>query len=335
MPRILYKYLDIVGAKCMIGNQNLQFTNASQLNDPFDCHPKLIDYSNVPNTKLQGWIPKEWWIEKEENDALNLRNDTWLCSLSKINDSLLMWSHYCYNHKGICIGLDIDKVLESVPPMFGTIYLEPLVLDVQYQDIIERPNAYHTTKDLFSYQWQTKAKEWEYEQEVRLVIPKPSPIYAAFTPQQAKLTKEIWDWREIRHYMPLKGECFESIYFGVNIDEQEKEKIIQFVRKKLNPHINLYQMRVYADAFRIQPEFIKPLNSDLAKCISEIGIVAIIRNYPNSLLKYWRLVIIYKCRITFSYNFSSHFASLPSPSQISSTSSDRLLPPRLVGDRPS
>lgn len=83
MPRILYKYLDIVGAKCMIGNQNLQFTNASQLNDPFDCHPKLIDYSNVPNTKLQGWIPKEWWIEKEENDALNLRNDTWLCSLSK------------------------------------------------------------------------------------------------------------------------------------------------------------------------------------------------------------------------------------------------------------
>lgn len=76
-------------------------------------------------------------------------------------------------------------------------------------------------------------------------------------------------------------------------------------------------------------------NSDLSKCISKIGIVALIRNYPNSLLKYWRLVIIYKCRITFSYNFSSHFASLPSPSQISSTSSDRLLPPRLVGDRPS
>lgn len=52
MSRILYKYLDINGARWMIGNQNLQFTNASQLNDPFDCHPKLIDYSNVPDTKL-------------------------------------------------------------------------------------------------------------------------------------------------------------------------------------------------------------------------------------------------------------------------------------------
>ena len=80
MSRILYKYLDIVGAKSMIGNRNLQFTNASQLNDPFDCHPKLIDYSNVPDSKLQGWIPKDWWVEKEENDAFNLRNDTWLCS---------------------------------------------------------------------------------------------------------------------------------------------------------------------------------------------------------------------------------------------------------------
>lgn len=255
MARILYKYLDIDGAKCMIGNQNLQFTNASQLNDPFDCHPKLIDYSNVPDSKLQGWIPKEWWIDKEETDALNLRNDTWLCSLSKVNDSLLMWSHYCYSHKGVCIGLDMDKVLESVPPMFGTKNLKPLVLDVQYQDIIERLNAYSAV-DRFSYQWKTKAKVWEYEQEVRLVMLSPSPVYAAFTAAQADHPKEEWDWREIHHYMPLKGECFESIYFGVNIESTEKEIIIQYAREKLNPQINLYQMRIDDDAFRLQPEII-------------------------------------------------------------------------------
>ena len=28
--------MDITGAKCMIGNSDLQFTNATQLNDPFD-----------------------------------------------------------------------------------------------------------------------------------------------------------------------------------------------------------------------------------------------------------------------------------------------------------
>ena len=92
-----------------------------------------------------------------------------------------MWSHYCYNHKGICIGLDLDKVLESVPPMFGTTFCEPLVIDVQYKEIIERPNAYRSAEDWFRYQWQTKAKEWEYEKEVRLVVPEPCSIYAALT----------------------------------------------------------------------------------------------------------------------------------------------------------
>ena len=251
MARILYKYLDIVGAKCMIGNKNLQFTNASQLNDPFDCHPKLLDYSNVPKAERSEHIPDEWMKEIKENKALNLRNDTWLCSLSKVNDSILMWSHYCYNHKGVCIGLDIEKVLESVPPTFGEIYLSPEVLAVEYQDIIKRPNGYTET---FTYQWQTKAKEWEYEQEVRLVMPNPSPMYAAFTSEQFNHPKEIWDWREIHHYLPLKGECFESIYFGVNIDKDEKEKIIHYAHKELNPQIKLYQMSVDADAFRLRAE---------------------------------------------------------------------------------
>ena len=240
----------------MIGNSNLQFTNATQLNDPFDCHPKLLDYSNVPERKLEGWIPEEWWIKKEELDATNLRNDTWLCSLSKVNDSILMWSHYCYNHKGVCVGLNMDKVMESVPPMFGQSYLKPLVIDVQYKKIIERPNKYAPTKDLFTYQWQTKAKDWDYEQEVRLVIPEPSPRYAALTPEQADSSKESLDWREIHHYMPLKGECFESIYFGVNTDKSEIERLSQFAREKLNPQIKLYQMQVDENAFQLHPEII-------------------------------------------------------------------------------
>ena len=129
--------------------------------------------------------------------------------------------------------------------------------DSNNKSIIERPNGYCNAMGLFNYQWQTKVKEWEYEQEVRLVMSKPCAMYAALTPEQAKHPKER-KWTEIHHYMPLKGECLDSIYFGVNTDEQEKEKIIQFVRKKLNPHINLYQMRIDADAFKLQPEFIKP-----------------------------------------------------------------------------
>ena len=78
----------------------------------------------------------------------------------------------------------------------------------------------------------------------------------AFTPQQAKLKKETWDWREIHHYLPLKKECFDSIYFGINTEQTEKEKIIQYVRKELNPQIRLYQMEVDENALRLRPVII-------------------------------------------------------------------------------
>lgn len=151
----------------------------------------------------------------------------------------------------LCI-FDLDG--RYVPPMFGTIYLKPFVLDVNYYDIIERPSAYGPSAEQRMYQWTTKAKEWEYEQEVRLIMPKPSQAYAALTPEQVKHPKEVWDPREIHHYMPLKGDCFESIYFGVNIDQTEKDTIIKYARKKLNPQINLYRMRVDDNAFKLQPE---------------------------------------------------------------------------------
>ena len=47
----LYKYLDAEGGLAMLSNGNIQFTNATKLNDPFDCHPSLIDFSQVPTSR--------------------------------------------------------------------------------------------------------------------------------------------------------------------------------------------------------------------------------------------------------------------------------------------
>lgn len=252
MSHVLYKYLDIGGAQWMLGLEgrkypNLQFTNATQLNDPFDCHSSLIDHEKNIDEKSP-W-PKEWLIEKERLDAENLRKRTWLCSLSKIYDSILMWAHYCYGHKGLCIGLDIEKVLNNIPDLFALAGV--LDFEVQYQDIIQRPSGGISP---WHYQLSTKAKDWEYEQEVRLIAENPTGMYAAFTEQQEKETdpNKIWDWKKIHQYMPLKGDCFESIYFGISTLEEDKVKIINHARKHLNPNIKLYQMRVDENAFRLK-----------------------------------------------------------------------------------
>ena len=92
---LLYKYLDANGAKMMLANHNLQFTNAAKFNDPFDCHPSLIDFENIPPESCMGW-DAETIKMLQSNRHQRLRERAWVCSLSKVNDSLLMWSYYSF-----------------------------------------------------------------------------------------------------------------------------------------------------------------------------------------------------------------------------------------------
>ena len=257
----LYKYLDVDGGLAMLSNSNIQFTNATRLNDPFDCHPSLIDFANVPEKQMRVW-GQELVMKAESSQFEQRRNGTWLCSLSKVNDSLLMWSYYC-NHKGVCIGLDMERTRKCLSNILCSIYIGALEFDVQYKEIIEKPDYYKQKIDfdLLRYQLSTKAKEWEHEQEVRLVLINPTPaiiqnhssMVTMALPYKPKDKTKAIDCKEARAYRKIGGECFESVYLGVNIDEEKRNQIIE-VAKKLNPDIKIYQMRVDADAFRLQPE---------------------------------------------------------------------------------
>ena len=249
-PIKLYKYLDADGGLAMLSNGNIQFTNATKLNDPFDCHPSLIDFTQVPTERAKTW-GKEAIMDLESNRFEHNRDKTWLCSLSKNYDSLLMWSYYnC--HKGICIGIDMEKADKYLSRIWGSIILGYIKFEVQYKDIIEKPDFFKRKQDLWSYQLSTKAKAWEHEQEVRLVIIDPSRIFPHYVPKEFQ-KKEIIDYKEIRFVPKLGGECYDSIYLGVNIDDDIKKQIIN-TAKRLNPEIKIYQMKVDANAFKLHTE---------------------------------------------------------------------------------
>jgi len=246
---VLYKYLDADGGLAMLEHHNLQFTNASKFNDPFDCHPALFDYSHAPVNK-NNWPPADFLSMKGENDMENLRNNTWICCLSKVYDSLLMWAYY-NNHKGVCIGLNIDAVLESCQHGFIGL-MSPSVEEVKYKDILQKPD-YFKDHILWIDLWTTKAKAWEHEQEVRLITKEPSWVRARMDIPKELKDKEIVDGKEIRYYPELSADCFESVYLGVNILPQKKTEIIRFA-KNLNPNIKIYQMTIDLEAFRLKAE---------------------------------------------------------------------------------
>ena len=253
MEGILYKYLDAEGGAAMLFNKNLMFTNATQLNDLFDCHQNLVDYSNATPDRTVIWDKRT--IEGiEVNRAERQRNGTWVCSLSQVHNSLLMWAFYGKNHQGVCIGIDTKKAKKYLDRIIG-LFIGCIELKVQYQDIRKRPDFFRDKKDLFTYQLSTKAKEWAYEREVRLVSINPSRMFMKLLPSQAD--KEVYDgWKEFHVFADLGGECFESLYFGANIESYKREKIMEFARKA-NPNIKIYQMTPDPEAFKLKEELIK------------------------------------------------------------------------------
>ncbi len=256
----------------MLYNKTLQFTNATQLNDPFDCHPAFINLPADVSGLYRG-IPADFYSQMEYQKGLNCRDKTYICSLSKVPDSILMWSYYS-KHSGVCIGLDMKKTRKYLNRMTGLI-LGCSELEVQYRDVINGHNTIANPNDFLCYHFATKAKEWQHEQEVRLIAYDPSPMHMRLLPGQYKeepfykkfmrifqKKKEdaYMDWKEVRAFLEIGGECFESLYFGVNLNDKKssdtKEKIMK-VARKCNPDINIYQMTIDPEAFRLKEELIE------------------------------------------------------------------------------
>ena len=244
---ILYKYLDANGGLEMLKHHNLQFTHVSQLNDPFDCHPSLIDYSNATNIEAKVW-GKKLVEEVEVNQARERRNDTWVCSLSKIHNNLLMWSYY-NGHKGMCIGLNRENTKTCLSNITQTIYIGALEMEVQYKEIIEKPDYFQDHIDDLRYQLSTKAKDWAHEKEVRFLLINPWP---SSVPNHPALV----DMQGPHAFHVIKRDCFESLYLGLKIDKKKRNEVIK-IAKKCNPNIKIYQMTIDPNAFRLKEYLIE------------------------------------------------------------------------------
>lgn len=89
---------------------------------------------------------------KIKDDKGNLR----LCSLSRKNDNELMWSHYSEGHRGVAIGLTIDRTQYDVRP-------------IQYTGLAYLTNGQienDTPREILSH----KLNVWAYEEEERVFV---------------------------------------------------------------------------------------------------------------------------------------------------------------------
>ncbi|WP_395045983.1 DUF2971 domain-containing protein [Flavobacterium sp.] len=169
------------------------------------CIDRKIPFMQSPEEQISK-VQKRWSEIVEETNR-NLR----ICSFSLIKNSLLLWSHYSDEHKGICIEYDFEDVDELRNFLQPIIYSEKVHKIGIFED-------YNTMQMIGSSL--VKSREWEYENEWRLTIFKQGDNF----PQKMETPNPI------------------GIYLGTrfHLNKQElKEKLFRIAKER---NIPIYQM---------------------------------------------------------------------------------------------
>ena len=182
----------------MLVNREMWVSRPNAFNDPFDCalepgRPKttsdlqaqmcaLIDdlYDQkearqkkaeiIDNNELR---PIEEVSGKNVEKHILEASKMGVFSLSETWSNILMWSHYARNHTGFCV--EFDRINRA-----DNFLSHHMCRPVKYES--DYPNL-HRIVDLLEVNLYTKAEDWSYEKEWRLVakegnrlLPLPAPI---------------------------------------------------------------------------------------------------------------------------------------------------------------
>lgn len=208
VPKKLYKFSSF-GSKILgvLADDKLYFSDPKTFNDPLDCSPGIhMDVEKKSLEKLflklladrlgrekalkalnsQRYLSTEpQTVEEQErwyvaglgnaifNEIIGEMSKFGVLSLARRWDSVLMWSHYADQHKGICIeystvdhmckemGMDIQPVSYAKS---GVIKMT----DILNWKLHNSDHSRQKIKDTFFF---AKASPWRYEKEWRVVTP--------------------------------------------------------------------------------------------------------------------------------------------------------------------
>jgi hypothetical protein len=184
-PPHLYRYQWLTAhSLASLLNDTVWLSSPTTFNDPFDCAITLssgklkesLDHSiaeiarrnNIPREQIANhnkvFNQDEQAYEWLRNSLKNTMQSIGVLCFSATPSEILMWSHYANNHKGFCVEYDCSE---------GS-HLRRIARPVSYSETIPSlslanlpDGAESKFLDVCIF---TKAKQWEYEQEWRVIM---------------------------------------------------------------------------------------------------------------------------------------------------------------------
>jgi hypothetical protein len=251
----IFRYYKAKHALSVLRDLEIRTSAPTDLNDPFELSPN-IDSSQFTQRRVEALLRQDFYVDKayreegwrrgltskKEFKRLYLKDvhrraaealpkipknveavkrefaerfgKYWrLVCASLINDSILMWSHYADNHTGLVLEFDTDE------PPFCQIP-ENCWLTIKYSD--EKADYVYSHKDreflkkMFAVA-ATKATDWSYEKEVRIIVADTA----------------IRD----RRFLPLTPKSITAIYCGCRCSSASIQAVREILKDQRLAHV--------------------------------------------------------------------------------------------------
>ena len=146
---------------------------------------------------------------------------------SLIRDSILMWSHYADNHTGLVI----EFVTSEAPfSQIGDDYILTVKYSEKKAEYSHRNKMQQFQKMMFAVAG-TKARDWAYEQEIRIVI--------NASPETLRATR----------YLPLTPRCIKGVYLGCRSSPATITSVRSALLRPELAHVELLQTQLHPSEY--------------------------------------------------------------------------------------
>lgn len=254
-PKVLYRYRHLQGkhrdwTKQILTDSVLYFASPSSFNDPFDCKihfrsslsPKQLKqkYADLVRRNTPGLnreqrrakvasdlatLDPDKFIAKMTNGLQHAVNGLGVLSLSATDSNILLWSHYAASHTGLCL-----KFLASNnTPFFGLAQKVEYMTNYPEVDLLN-----HSPDEQVQTFLLTKAIDWEYEEEWRIIDHDTGPGDKVFP-----------------------EELLVEVIFGARTESKDKEAVVEWVSKRNTP-VQLSQASLSSGSFSLKIEPYEP-----------------------------------------------------------------------------
>lgn len=257
---LCYRYMNFQNAKWSLEDGWFKTSRPSEFNDPFDCRANI---KGVPSERvLKEYVDLNFKRLRERilliNPALanvnigrglileKLRHRTdWadevmtellegcdavariICfSCAAVKDEHsdnLMWGHYADKGAGVRIGFDLDDLKNTGCYLFDRVHYDKVMPTFDLSKLKKWPKEGVSEPEFLFKCMYTKDSSWEYEDEVRMIIPRNHPMHPWMFQERLIEGKKL-------DFFHLPYSAIRSVDFGVRADIGQCKKLVASIR---------------------------------------------------------------------------------------------------------